>query len=96
MPIGTCKGVAFPGREDIQMYYKRRKTPKKSSKDKIIELILEGDRIHTENDGVVTIDEIRVRMIIRVNLNIMALSNKLLALKKFVCKKLLVWIWNYF
>ena len=90
MPIGTCKGVAFPGREDIRMY-KRRRTPKKSSKDKIIELILEGDRIR-----VVTFDEIRVRMIIRVNLNIMALSNKLLALKKFVCKKLLVWIWNYF
>lgn len=76
--------------------HKNRRPPNKSSKDKIIELILEGDRIHAENHGKVTVDEIRVRMIIRVNLNIMALSNKFLALKKFICKKILLWIWDYF
>lgn len=86
MLVGTCKGVAFPGREGIRM----RKKSRKSRKDKIVELIVQVDKIHTENHGRVTADEIRLRVMIRVNLNVMSLTNKFTALKKFVCEKILM------
>lgn len=68
---------------------------RKSSKDQLLELVVELDRVHTENRGRISVDEMRLRVIIRISLNIKALANKIKAIKKFIYKKFLRWIFDH-
>lgn len=55
-------------------------------KKRIIEILVEIDRIHKENDGRLTIDELKLRVIVEINLDFWSLSNKLKALQAFLSR----------
>lgn len=61
-----------------------KKQPEMSRADKVLDILIEIDRVHKENDGKLTIDEIKLRLAIKINLNLWSISNKLKSLHKFL------------
>lgn len=43
--------------------------------DKILQLVVKIDKIHKENDGKMTIDEIKLRIEVRINLKLWSIEN---------------------
>lgn len=62
-----------------------RRTPKYSRKaDKIIQLVVKIDKIHKENCGKMTIDELKLRIEVRINLELWSAQNTLKNLLKHI------------
>ncbi len=76
--------MAFPKRKgDSNM---KDNNTVKSREEKILNFLLEIDRIHEENNGEFTFDELKLRIAISINLNLWSILNKLKLIRKFLSK----------
>lgn len=58
----------------------------KRREEKILNFLVEIDKIHAENDGKITFDEVKLRIVISINLNLWNILNKLKLIRKFLSK----------
>ena len=60
--------------------------PANNRSGNIIDFLVEIDRIHTENDGKLTVEEIKLRIAVKISIDLWSISNKLMKLRNFLCE----------
>ncbi len=75
-------------KKDLNYYNNGNNNNNNDQKGRIIEILVEIDRIHRENEGKLTVKEVKLRVIVRINLSVWNVFTKIKTLRKYLSRLL--------